>query len=107
VAGAAAAGAGVGTLAVALAASSFVILPSFPVPFTEAASMPFSARILAAAGEGWPVAYELVAAAGAADLAGVAAGGAAGVEPPAGAATLVSIFATKAPISRSSSSAAT
>lgn len=40
----------------ALTASSLVIRPSTPVPFTALASIPFSARILPAAGEGVPVA---------------------------------------------------
>ena len=40
----------------ALVASSLVILPSFPLPSTDEASTLPSLRILAAAGEGWPVA---------------------------------------------------
>src|SRR5690606_27287326 len=42
----------------AFTASSLVIRPSLPVPFTSPASTPFSARILAAAGEGCPAAYD-------------------------------------------------
>ena len=41
----------------AFTASSFVILPSFPVPLIEAASISFSAKIFLAAGEAEPVAY--------------------------------------------------
>ena len=37
-------------------ASSLVIRPSLPVPVTPAESTPFSERILAAAGDAWPVA---------------------------------------------------
>ena len=40
----------------AFKASSFVILPSFPVPFKEEVSMFFSAKIFLAAGEADPVA---------------------------------------------------
>ncbi|MNY16755.1 hypothetical protein D3C86_1500380 [compost metagenome] len=40
----------------AFRASSFVILPSTPVPLTAAASTPFSASILPAEGDGVPVA---------------------------------------------------
>src|SRR5690554_2772710 len=38
----------------AFSASSLVMRPSFPVPFTVAGSIPFSRRILAAAGEAVP-----------------------------------------------------
>ncbi len=38
----------------ALIASSFVILPPTPVPATDSGEIPFSAKILAAAGEGCP-----------------------------------------------------
>src|SRR5690606_4891370 len=37
-------------------ASAFVILPSFPLPFTDAGSIFFSSRIFCAAGDGCPVA---------------------------------------------------
>ena len=40
----------------AFSASSFVIRPSFPVPFIEEGSIPFSLKIFAAAGEAVPAA---------------------------------------------------
>src|SRR5690606_17752638 len=43
-------------VAFAFSASSLVILPSLPVPSTEAGSTPFSLRILAAAGDAVPAA---------------------------------------------------
>ena len=49
-------GAGDATGAEALMASSLVTLPSLPVPARVAESIPFSAKILDAAGEACPVA---------------------------------------------------
>ena len=51
-----AAGAGAAAGAEAPIASSLVTRPSLPVPATVAAGMPFSAKILEAAGEACPVA---------------------------------------------------
>jgi len=45
----------------AFTASSFVILPSFPVPIISEGWIFFSSNIFLAAGEGVPVAYEGVA----------------------------------------------
>ena len=93
----------------AFCASSFVMRPSLPVPLTAEAGMPFSFSIFAAAGEGCPVAWD--AAAGIAGTSGATAGAAAGAGATAlgtsDACTLVSIRATRAPISRSSPSLAT
>ena len=50
------AGFGAGADFCALSASSLVILPSTPVPLTDLGSIPFSARIFAAAGDACPVA---------------------------------------------------
>ena len=54
-----------------------VILPPTPEPATALAAIPFSSNILAAAGEGCPVAYELSAATTGAEAAGVTTAGAA------------------------------
>ncbi|MNR05684.1 hypothetical protein D3C85_1217280 [compost metagenome] len=56
VTGATAAGAALGCAFSAFNASSLVILPLTPVPFTDPASTPFSARIFPADGDGVPVA---------------------------------------------------
>ena len=42
---------------IALTASSFVMRPSRPLPFTSFEDIPFSSRIFLAAGDGEPVAY--------------------------------------------------
>src|SRR5690606_31905319 len=55
-AGFAAAGLAAGAPACAFSASSLVILPSLPVPFIVEGSIPFSLKILAAAGDAVPAA---------------------------------------------------
>ena len=83
----------------AFTASSLVMRPSFPVPATWLASMPFSARIFLAAGDAVPVAYVWAAGAAAAAATGIGFGAlaAAGFAPPSGAAADVSMRHTTWP----------
>src|SRR5690606_12796328 len=84
--------------------SSLVMRPATPDPFTEAPSMPFSARILLADGDGVPAAYpgDLSAAAFVSpelSEAGAAGLEAAGLPPPAAILQTVSPIARVAPSS--------
>src|SRR5690606_247682 len=95
--------------ACAFSASSFVIRPSLPVPLMVDGSMPFSLKILAAAGEAVPAAYDSglsgsFLAAGAAAPSVAAAGASSFFSAPPAGASPSSIVHTTAPISKVSPS---
>ena len=92
----------------AFTASSLVILPAFPVPVIEDASMSFSAKIFLAAGDAVPVAYVVATSfftgvAFGASLTEVEVGVA---DDPSGFSAAVSIKQTTAPTSTASPSSA-